>query len=248
MSDELLPKPLTDLPLPEKELPEHATEPVIVKNETPENHGRSPILKFLLLGFLVALILAAIGGAYVIGKNSVYKELNPTSPAIPPKDPDVYNPSPTSASSPSADTSNWKTYTNSQNGYSIKYPGDTFVRLICPDEELTLIKRDSQTEVEINMPTCARGGRYDIEIISNQELEEPTTNQYVTVEKEDITVDGKPAIKYMSTKKLGVEGPIPEYEENIFVTNNDKKYLIYLAPSINEDLKNTILSTFKLTN
>lgn len=121
MPEELLPKPLTDLPLPEKQIPAN----LALQGEALQNPKRRfHFPKYIFLGIIFVIFLSIIGGAYLIGRNSVYKELNPTSPAIPPADPDTYNPSPTPASSPSADMSNWKTYTNGKFGFTFKYPNN----------------------------------------------------------------------------------------------------------------------------
>lgn len=111
-NEELLPKPQTDLPLPEKEIPAHtgASKTNIFKSK-------------FFLGFVAFSILIAflIGGFY-LGRNSVFKELNPSNPAIPPKDPDMYKGTPTP--DPTAD---WKTYTNTTYGYTFSYPSKTYL-------------------------------------------------------------------------------------------------------------------------
>jgi hypothetical protein len=69
MPEEFLPKPQTDLPLPEKELPSNATDPV-VKNENPEHHGNHSASKLLMLGVIGALIIAGLIGAYFFSKSA----------------------------------------------------------------------------------------------------------------------------------------------------------------------------------
>ncbi len=133
-NEELLPKPLTNLPLPrppateaagnvgqaEKDIPEHAT---------PASQGvalRSYGSKWLILGIVVIVSFALLGGVYMLGRSSVLKELNPTNPTIPPpNEPKYQSPTPTSnpVFSPSADTSTWKTY-DSLCKFSLSYPED----------------------------------------------------------------------------------------------------------------------------
>ena len=104
-----LPKPQTDLPLPQKEIP--ATTNV-----------KFSILKSkIFIGFVaLSLLLAFLAGGFMLGKNSVLKELNPTSPTIPPKDPVVYDP-----------TADWQTF--ERNNYSFKYPNASKV---LPEDEV----------------------------------------------------------------------------------------------------------------
>ena len=106
MPEELLPTPQTDLPLPEKEIPAHATP----QGQALQNKKTNIFKSKFFLGFVAfSILIAFLIGGFALGKNSVFKELNPTIPSIPPKDPVVYDP-----------TADWKTYTG--NGYSFKYP------------------------------------------------------------------------------------------------------------------------------
>lgn len=139
MSEEFLPKPQVDLPLPEKELSAPATEPAVVKNETPEHHGKPPVLKFLMFGVIAVLILAALGGAYVMGQNKSNQTVNTTA----------LSPSPT----PADPTADWKTYTG--NGFSFKYPTNFELH----DEESHVFGTDNKytptkNHVELNSPTA----------------------------------------------------------------------------------------------
>lgn len=78
-----LPKPQVDLPLPEKELPTHV-----------ETGRKLPFPKYVFLGIVFVILLGVIGGAYFLGRNSVFKELNPVAPAIPPPDEPKYEGTP----------------------------------------------------------------------------------------------------------------------------------------------------------
>lgn len=104
-----LPKPQVDLPLPEKELPTHV-----------ETGRKLPFPKYVFLGIVFVILLGVIGGAYFLGRNSVFKELNPVAPAIPPPDEPKYDP-----------TADWQIYQNSKYRFIFKYPkewsqGDDF--------------------------------------------------------------------------------------------------------------------------
>lgn len=69
------------------------TPPIVSpKNKTKKSHKA---LFFLLGIFIVLILVGGVGGGYYLGRSSIIKELNPSSPAIPPKDPDVFKGSPT---------------------------------------------------------------------------------------------------------------------------------------------------------
>lgn len=106
---ESLPKPQTDLPLPEKELPSHLAS----QGETLGGYGRKfPLPKYIFLGIVFVILLIIIAAAYFLGKNS-----NNNSVPIPSPGPVSYKPSPT----PDL-TADWKTYANEQYELSFKYP------------------------------------------------------------------------------------------------------------------------------
>lgn len=112
----ILPKPELDLPLPEKEIPAHAEED--------QTKRKLPFPKYVFLGAVFVLLLIIVGGAYFLGRNSVFKELNPSNPVPPPADPVVYaSPTPNSiALRATVDTSKWTTYKNTKIGFEIKSP------------------------------------------------------------------------------------------------------------------------------
>src|SRR3989344_6103492 len=85
------------------------------------------------------------------------------------------------------ETADWKTYTNSASKYSVKYPAEGFVRLLCPGEELVLrTKTASDTKDDEAFETCGRGGRFTIEVVTASSFTEPETDDYVEVTKEEI--------------------------------------------------------------
>lgn len=125
-NEELLPKPFTqpnagqtDLPLPEKEIPAHiASQDLQSKGEALESQTHQSIFrnKVFILSIILSFLVAFLIGGFILGRNSVLKELNPSAPSIPPKDPVIYETTP--VPNPTAD---WKTFTNTERGYSFKY-------------------------------------------------------------------------------------------------------------------------------
>lgn len=144
------------------------------------------------------------------------------------------------------DTADWKTYTNKVSGYSLKYPADEFVQLVCPGEEkdyFYLIKRSNQKEDIVNMPTCARGGRYSVEITAKLPSSDSLkSNEYVDVVKDTIVVDDMNGEKYTFTK-TNTPSPYPDWY-TILVFNNENLE-IYFDDKSMEDIFDRILSTFR---
>lgn len=105
-----LPKTLSDLPLPEKEITAHASEP-----SSSSRKGFS-ILRSFLLGFLLVVLIVLIGGgSFMLGtkhSNSKNQQIVETK---------ITSPSPTV--NPKA---NWKTFEGK--GFSFMYPGNLFIR------------------------------------------------------------------------------------------------------------------------
>ncbi len=176
------------------------------------------------------------------------------------------NPAPTSiqtASKPSQipinETANWKTYKNTEHNYSIKYPVDKLVRVICPEEQLILIPRNTETQEEIEFETCDRDSRYSIEVTTDliksshykptlemMKYKEPNPNEYL---KEKIIIGSKtPATKYSFVKSEKEDSPRPQWSVEIFAENKDKVYNFYLSNKNLEDIFNQILSTFEFTD
>ena len=103
-------------------------------------------------------------------------------------------------------TASWKVFTDKNNIYSIKYPGDTFIRIFCQESksELMLAKRVPNDKVDvIELQTCER--KPDFEIISDAEdlykkfLTKPTSD-------ENIKFNGINFVKYTFSKSISVTG------------------------------------------
>lgn len=144
------------------------------------------------------------------------------------------------------ETANWKTYTNSDFGYSIKYPTDIFIRHICPLEELVLSKRVASEEREvIDIGTCVRDFRFTFEIISPVgEVDEPKSNNEYKVTAEEIIIDNIKGVRYLAILKEGVLGPPPKWYMEVFI-KKDRLHRIYLSDKILLPVFNQMLSTFK---
>lgn len=244
MSEELLPKPLTDLPLPEKEIP--AKTGLAFQGVSLEGYGRKfPFPKFVFLGIGFVILLGVIGGAYFLGRNSILKELSPTAPAIPPKDPIIYEGTPTP--DPTAD---WKTF-ESKYGYSFRYPSD----LIASDKYSNTDVEEYFTQITNNIDESEKNNSNSMKSTSNffnifiTNTDSKTDlqtlkNEYSTKYRKDYSIDdviigGEPGFKI----KLG---------EYLYVTtvHNGKEYKIELTTT-NSKLKSyydQILSTFKFIN
>ena len=196
----------------------------------------------LLVILLLVLVLLPLGGYFLINEGSKNKPSPTVSPTPTQTVSLTASPTPTQAD----ETADWKTYTNTASGYSVKYPDDLYVRLICPDEELTLRTRQaSDTKDEETFETCGRGGRFTIEVVTAASLTEPSTDEFVEVTKEDIAIAGVPARKYISTRKPTAEGPIPDWSEDIYFEKGGKKHLIHFDKGVSDDIKTKFLSTFK---
>ncbi len=76
IEQEILPKPQTDLPLPEKEISAN------IENKTLQ--GDVLQNKWIKLGIIAVVLLIALGGAYFLGKNSAITNPTPIQPSISP--------------------------------------------------------------------------------------------------------------------------------------------------------------------
>ena len=79
----------------------------ITRNLSMKQKGFAPII-------IIVLVAIVASGVYFLGTKNILKL--PTSFSLP-----TISPSPTPTPDP---TANWKTYTNYEYGYSVKYPSD----------------------------------------------------------------------------------------------------------------------------
>jgi len=115
-----LPKPQTNLPLPEMKLESGNinSEPHPLENHTTIRHEvplhSHHLLKYFLIGMFFAFAVVAVLGAYFLGKNAKSESKQ------------VVNTVATSPSTSPDPTADWKTYDG--NGFSFKYPSDLTVK------------------------------------------------------------------------------------------------------------------------
>lgn len=143
----------------------------------------------------------------------------------------------------------WRTYTNSEDGYSLEYPVDKFVRSICPGEELLLETRgENKTQELIQKARCGRDVRYGLEIISHSDRPvAPKTDDVYVVTNETIRIGGLEAEKYEATAVTEPRFFGHDYWYiTIFIKRQDKTYEIYFKHKELEDTFDEILQTFKI--
>jgi hypothetical protein len=151
------------------------------------------------------------------------------------------------------ETAGWKTYEDPVYAYSIKYPSDKYFRLICPGEGFALNLKEyfaEGTTDPVTMPSCERGGRWEVEMNvydSSQEVE-PKSDEYYSVIKELIKLDGTQAKKYTFTPiqtPEQAEGPPAVWYMIVIINKDGKTYDMHFGRQTDIDYYNKMLSTFK---
>ena len=204
------------------------------------NHTSSSKFPGFLIVFLVLIILGLVGyiGYLKMVGNKVVPSPSPITYA-------TIQPTlaPTATPDPTAD---WTTYTNAKYKYSLKYP-NTFLRLICPNEDLTLNNREKDVRPgPIEMNSCARGGRYTLETKTYETIQkEPIETKYYTIEKKNITIGGLSGKQYIYTFTNIETGPFPTWYTTAWVNKDGKTYEIYFDQKDSLSVFAKILSTFK---
>lgn len=217
--------------------------------------GFAPII--LLVGILVTVVIA--GGAYYLGTlktNSkvvnpvVTYQVSPFPSASPVK---VCNMLcvkgshcdngqcvPDQTTSPSADTSGWKTYTNTTYGYSLKYPPSYTVPNQQSDREISQLGKDTQICIIQNV-TCIIP-IHSIKNTNNFSAEEYIKTQQSLYPIRKQTINSIEWVFWDNTTS-------PYSSRNYYTIHNGNIYEIDGATS-KEDyviLSNQILSSFKFT-
>lgn len=238
-NEKLLPKPLTDLPLPEKDLPAGRQE--IPEHIAPASKGltfqgyfqRLPLIPLILVILVVLFIL--VGGAYFLGRNSVFKELNPTAPEIPPPGPLFQaSPTPASNSANASQTANWITYGGKN--FSVKYPpflkvtkSNNIIFFSPPEGTAYFTISDSKSEAENpeKLKKCSDLGPDPETCLGDDQV------------VKNITLSGVPA------KEFYVSIPIGTTTHEIQIQN---PFISIVFWDKGKDYFDQILSTFKFTN
>ena len=201
------------------------------------------IFIFLLVGIL---ILAAAGGAYFLGRSTSPKPS--ATPVVSPASPaqrGEQTPQPTSTPSPSntspaptgtAETANWKTYTNTAFGYSIKFP-DTYAVSSQSDKEKSQLGDASRCIV------TKIDGKCSVLINSFKNTAKLSLEEWV--KKYEIplsTYSGNAKISKSNLNGYNALSARNETQVVYYLENNSN--IFYIESSINqEDL--SILDTFK---
>lgn len=200
---------------------------------------KGQILIFLLVGILV---IGVAGGAFYLGRSTIQKPLPTPSTAS-----QTPQPNPT----PSEETANWKTYTNNQLHYSIKYPNDQFIN--CGKDDFLLYKGREATR------GCPQGEEIPAFTISTHggsgySLETSQYPECYSVKKETINVGGLPATKYsnqiIDDPSSKCSNTVVSYAKSnvTILLNHGTDLLIYsFYENADKDIKNKMLSTFKFT-
>lgn len=197
----------------------------------------------IIVIILFLLITGGAAGFYFVKQ----KSSNPVVTTTP--TPTVSNPSP--VPDPTAD---WKTYANTQLGFSVRYPADILVDAneVCPNkvDHLALYALVNKKDMDENPGLfCTVALRELIVGASFSEKPQEKSDEFWEVTKEQISLGRIEAEKYTSVRiKLyeGTNSPLTK-TVNVLVNNNGKQFSIfYGSPSqVSEDLFNQILSTLK---
>ena len=203
----------------------------------------TPQIKSSLLVIMsVLLIIAvAIAGLFYFQIQKLSKELSKyqTQPS----------PTPTTTSDP---TANWKTYTDKEFEYSLKYPtGPEYVQETCGPDFMNIFMleniegKDSSTH---STKLCVPRGSYaSFELQPAKGVfaknEYPTTIPGREVTSEPIIIDGVEGRKYTIIRTK--DAPIPEKTYEVYVEHNGYRYHFVFIDFKHEYLFTQILSTFK---
>ena len=217
-------------------------------------------LKTILFSILLIITVGLI--SYLIFQNQKLQKqvINPSvSPTIQVPSPTSQSVSPTpktvsSISIPPDETAGWKVYKNERFGFQLKYPVNYEVSNKNPNGESTYImpigfnKMDEQERgfssfININVLTSDSNSTPETFVSS---AKGPGFDDKRDIKT--ITIDGKPAIQFMSNNTQLGSGD----ETNTVIATNQKKELIIISISAqgNSDpylFPNQILSTFKFT-
>lgn len=226
--------------------PNLASQGQALQNQSTEFKGSTPNASsnWIKFGIIAVILLVLLSSAYILGKNNSSKQ-SPTP---------LGSPKPTAQTAdPTAD---WKTYTNSDLGFSFKYPPDSKLKVNChdcgtsdidisfPNDTYTLIQIGSTSNYDRDKPTVK-----DI-VDSLIYVRKFSTDPYTQQIRSPITLDGVEGEKLFSEEKIG---DFIRDDIEIYVIKDKKLYsLDFRFEAKNKQKMSTladqILSTFKFTD
>jgi hypothetical protein len=180
-----------------------------IPNETPLTEKNN---KWLMIGGVVALIFILLGGVFAYQQYTSPQAVSLDDSNMAGDIPKVDVVSNNSDMQDEGEEqtiiemddqiSDWKTYSDSKYGYSIKYPQDSFKQIKCPGDEVDkfMLTIDSSNRSVIDASTCARDTIYNLELTpSPKTINDLYIDNYDVIES-NITVDGISGKKYVLTQ------------------------------------------------
>ena len=208
----------------------------------------------ILIITVLFLIILAMGAYIALGNKQTKVAQNPNIPTA--VSPTVEK---KIVASPTPDTTaSWKEYDNNQYDYSLKYPGDQFVRMNCPNEGLDLVTKttsNANTDESKVLETCGRDGRFDIEFQTYSTAPTLlTAGDGYDITHTQITVDGVIADDYIFNPTDKCQGQCHPWTEEVHatqtvnsLTGEVRYYVFYLTKQNDQEIFNKILSTFRFS-
>lgn len=194
---------------------------------------------FGIIYILIAIIVLGLvaGGAYYIGKSS-----STPQPLSPP--PSSTLPKPVDKNIPSDQIANWKTYTNNEYGFTLKYPSNWFTGISGDGTILFDNKQINNTQV-VSLSQVAIA----LEVVTDPQLIDFYTKnragdlkyQLINKDVNDIPVD------YITILENG-EGMPPVHIISAQILHKDRFYRLGLSRIELQNTFDQILSTFKFTS
>gem|GEM_PF-4623840 len=188
--------------------------------------------KFALILFVIILVLEIIQIKFIYQTTS-----------------QILQQSPRASTSVTDETANWKTYTNTSHGYSIKYPTTWIAYENNTPNSVTLMSApDYPSDGEIGIEVEANQERLDGKQWAQKDAQTTCIVQPCTPSLtfgEEITVGG--------IKTFVVSGQLPKWtQEAVYIPYNEKMYIIRASSNVSgSTITQTfrkILSTFQFSN
>jgi hypothetical protein len=192
---------------------------------------------------IILILLVLVGGAYYFG---ITKNKTVPSLVVP------VQPSSSPVAQPIADpTANWKTYTNKEYGFTVKYPSDAKLRISQSEssDRMLVVAFDSPNAIFDHL---FKSGGYSFEISMQTQKNFNTLDEYLSFQKEHSMYENilpktyNNVIGYLFKNDKGYSGLNFIYQ-GFVAKNNDLFYTINYFTDEDLDMFNQILSTFKFT-